>query len=443
MAAPPNDLPDDLITAFGLTIVADRFPDPELRLTPAGRDRINQALARELDQLGQPVEAVMRRAGQRTGCVVRAVIVLVHIDERVAAVHLAVASGLLVSKAALLAVRKMTELGALASAAAYIADIEAQPDLPLWLRRGLLDIRVKDRLALKPADHRFYVPGDIPATLDEALARLPAPGITWVPAALSDALIRLRGLEGADAADFRARLEWGKAVQEYLLFLSFYVSPRGGGPDRGTAGPENDAIWALWDQFRDRIDVPDLTPLMQAVGQGRSVVLTSAHAGLPTLAPHIMRPTGLPLIGVSTYADTDLTHPAEKTLGLRGNFHADFLKAVKILRRDPHLVQLLPDGGVGDMVTKPFLDTQLDLGQGAAVMAWQGRAAVFFFSSRIEDGRIRLYLRQGPVAEKGGDRAAFDTAFYDFYLGCLQDIVMGPPESMAPEAGFWPALAAT
>ncbi len=435
----------DLIACFGLEIDADRFPDPELHLTLEGRDKINDALAHEIGKLGQEPQVVARRKGQRIGCMVRAVIVLVHIEERVAAVHLAVASGLTVSKAALLAARKMTELGALASAQAYISDIESQPDLPLWLRRGLLDIRVKDRLALSPADHGFYIPGEIPATLDEAFARLPAPGVTWVGETIAAAILRLRGLDApdkaAEAAAFRARLEWGKAAVDYLVFLSFYTSERGGGPARGSAGPENDAIWALRDQLGDRIDLPDLSPLLAAVEAGRSVILTSSHSGLPTLAPHIMRPTGMPLIGVSTYAPTDLDHPREKTLGLRGNFHANFLRAVKILRRDPHLVQLLPDGGVGDMVTKPFLGTELELGQGAAVMAWQGRAAVFFYGSRLEEGRIRLFLRQGPVADKGGDRAAFDAAFYEFYLGCLDEIVMGPPESMAPEAGFWPALA--
>ena len=435
----------DLIASFGLTIDPDRFPEPQLRLTPEHRDKIAEALAHEVGKLGLPVDVIVRRAGQRTGCLVRAVIVLVHVEERVAAVHLAVAAGFLVSKAALLAARKMAELGALTSAQAYISQIEAQPDLPPWLTRGLLDIRVKDRLALGPADHAFYVPGEIPATLDEALARLPGPGVSWVAPTIATAILRLRGLntpdKAAEAEAFRARLDWGKAAVDYLVFLSFYTSDRGGGPARGSAGADNDAIWALMDQFRDRIDLPDLGPLMAAVEAGRSIILTSSHAGLPTLAPHIMRPTGLPLIGVSTYAPTDLTHPREKTLGLRGNFHADFLKAVKILRRDPHLVQLLPDGGVGDMVTKPFLETELELGQGAAVMAWQGRAAVFFYGSRLEEGRIRLFLREGPVADKGGDRAAFDAAFYDFYLGCLKEIVMGPPESMAPEAGFWPALA--
>ena len=36
-----------------------------------------------------------------------------------------------------------------------------------------------------------------------------------------------------------------------------------------------------------------------------------------------------------------------------------------------------------------------------------------------------------------GKEEVFERAFYDFYLGCLRQIVTGPPEDMAPNGGFW------
>jgi len=401
---------------------------------------IGAALGREMEALDLTPAQLARRPRPRTGCIVRAMLALQRAQDKVAAVHLAVASGLERPQVVIAAARMMTELRAHASARAFMAGLEADPDLPLLVRRNFLDLRIHSRLGLRPSDHAIFVPGPVPDSLAAALATMPRPGIEWTHPVMAAAIVARRGLSGAAAAEFRRGLDWGRAVQDYLTFLMFYTAPDGG-PPADAGGADNAAIHALAGQIRDLVVLPEPNPLVAAAATGRGLVLTSAHTGLPLLAPRIMRPAGLPLFGISAQAPTDLTSTFAKTLGAHGNFHNDFLKAVKLLRREPHLCQLMPDGGVGEgLVEKPFMGSILRLGPGAAVIAWQTRAAVFFFSTRWQDGKLHIYVRTGPVAEKGGDRAAFETAFYDFYLGCLEEVVMGAPENMTPGNGFWPAL---
>lgn len=432
--------PGTVCAAFGLDLDPGRFPDERLFLTPSGAARIEDRLAAEIARIGLEPDRVASRPRQRQGCLVRMVQAL-HRDGRQAeAAHLAAASGIGRPQVTVTAARAMLELRARDAAGAYIAGLEADPGLALPVRRNFLDLRIHNRLGLKPSDHAIFVPGEIPATLAEALARMPAPGIEWTHPVMLAAVLKTRGLEGAAADDFAARVDRGRAALDYLTFLSFYAAERGG-PPPGTGGADNAAVHALAAQVAGLIDLPDPNPLAAAAAAGRGIVLTSAHAGLPLVAPYVMRPAGLPVFGISAQAATDLTHPVAKTLGAHGNFHHDFLRAIKILRRTPHVCQLMPDGGVGgELVEKPFRGGTVKLGPGAAVIAWQTRAAVFFFSTRWRDGRLRIWLRTGPVAEAGGDRAAFEAAFYDFYLGCLDEIVMGAPEDMAPGSGFWPAL---
>ncbi|QEW23971.1 Vi polysaccharide export protein VexE (plasmid) [Marinibacterium anthonyi] len=440
------DGPDDLFGAFELDIQPTRFAEPALLLGPEQSQRLAGALAQGLDRVGQDIgvkpKVVLARPGSRRRVVLETVFALHDAGALVECVHLSAASGLTHARMLYLWVRALEQLRATTSLMALITRLESDPELPSKIRRNLLDLRMHNQTGLIAADHQVFVDGPVPATLAEALKTLPAPGIDWVPPRMVLSLALERGLEGDAAQAFAARLNWGRAAVDYLTFLKYYAWPASGGPQPGQGGPDDGAVRALAGQLKALMVLPDPNPLVAAAKAGKSIVLVSAHAGLTVVAPWIMLDAGLPLIGISAKSPTDLTHPREKTLGTHGNFQADFLKAVKILRREPHLVQLLPDGGFGGAsLTHRFRGRDLALGQGAAMMAWQGQAAVFFFGTRWrDDGRMEIYVETGPVAEKGGDRAAFDTAFYDFYLGCLDAIVMGPPENMAPGGGFWRCL---
>lgn len=435
-----------LLAAFGLDLPADRFPDPVLALTPEILDRIVASLREGVgmvaQELGVTPKVVLNRPGSRRRVVLEAVFRLHDAKHMVDCAHLAAASGLTHPRLLFIWVRALEQLRATQSLVALIARLEADPALPAKTRRNLLDLRMHNQTGLIAADHQVFMEGRPPATLAEALRRLPAPGIDWVTPRMAQVLASERGLSGEAALDFARRLNWGRAAVDYLAFLKYYAWPASGGPEPGQGGPDDAAVRALAGQLKALMVPPDPNPLVAAARAGKSIVLVSAHAGLTVVAPWIMTETGLPLLGISAKSPTNLTDPKEKTLGTHGNFQADFLKAVKILRREPHLVQLMPDGGLGGAsATHLFRGRELALGQGAVTMAWQGQAAVFFFNTRWrDDGRMEIYVETGPVAEKGGDRAAFDRAFHDFYLGCLDAIVMGPPEDMAPGGGFWRCL---
>ncbi|MGV6848832.1 MAG: hypothetical protein ACWA5A_10735 [Marinibacterium sp.] len=454
--------PDAVLDAFGVRPVADRFADAALIADDDSAGAIAAALLEAAQAAGLDPLRAARRPGPRRKCVVGAVGALYRAGAYRDCAHLAVASGETHRRVRAQTARALEALSATEALSTYLATCEADPDLPAALRRNFLDIRLHSWLGLTSADHRVFVPPSepetgsdkgesVPGTLAEALARLPAPGINWIMPRMEAGLLRLRGLDTAGqeaaAAEFLARLRWGRAAQDYISFLGHYLAPRARArPAPGPEGPRDHArIRALADQIGDLMDLPDTNPMAEAAAKGRSVALMSAHAGLPTLAPAVIWPTGLPLIGISASAPTDLADPVIKTVGARGNFNLDMVRAVKILRREPHVIEILPDGGFGGVpVMQDLLGRQIPLGPGAEMMVWQGRAATFFFSTHWRDGRIAIRLQPGPVANGGDDaaRAAFRAEFYGFYMARLKEIVLGPPENMAPGGGFWPHLTA-
>ena len=60
----------------------------------------------------------------------------------------------------------------------------------MTVRRNFLDLRIHNRLGLRPEDHAVFVPGPVPATLAEAFATMPRAGFEWTHPVMAAAITR-------------------------------------------------------------------------------------------------------------------------------------------------------------------------------------------------------------------------------------------------------------
>lgn len=430
----------DVITAFGLTLDPDRFGAPGLALPGDGQDRITTALRQAAADAGIDLKARRQRPGPLRTALLEAMVALRDQDHVLESLHLAAAVAQPHPKVAMMQAQLLKKLEARDVLATFLAAQLDNPDLPAASRRSMWEMQMREKnmgASGAVGDHATYMDGPLPATLAEALDRLPGSRDDWVAPQLADMLVDLNGLSGAAAETYRARLNWGAAAQEYITFLTRHRGAPDEAPDAETA-----QLRRLAQGLRQLVRLPDPNPLTAARALDKSIVLTTAHLGVGTVGGFLVNPLRMPQVTISANAETNFDNPQRLLLGTQGNAQVNFLKLIKIVRKGRYLVRVLPDGVAGSEPRRaPFLGTEVDLGPGAAVLAWQASAATYFFGTRWQDGALQIYVHAGPVAEKGGDRAAFEAAFYDFYLGCLTEIVTGPPEDITPRGAFWRRLA--
>ncbi len=446
---------------FKIKLDPEQFDDPKLVFGPEAESRIAAALTQVLERANvrtpARAAAALSRPGVRQRAVLHGMAILKARKHMVECVHLGASlgenygevpdEGGAPMRPKLMAMQAvaMNDLQALKALGTLIETYEKDPSLPADLRRNLSEVRMRNSLGFEPSDHSLYVPGPVPDTLAEALEGLPGDRTDWIAPEMVSALAQVQDKEtGPGAQAFAQKLIWGRAAREYFSFLTRYA-----GQSKPLSGASSEAmadhrIRALADELHDVVQLPDPNPLLKAAESGRTVVLLAAHAGITDLSRDLLSVVDLPVVQIAAHTKTNLSNPRLLKLGTHGNFQADFLKVVKACRKNPHLVRLFPDGGKGgDQEMVNVAGRLVPVGKGGAMLARQARAQVMFFGTRWRQGKLQFYVHKGPRAEKGVSAAEFDTAFFEFYAKCMEEIAMGPPENMSPGGGFWPHLAGT
>lgn len=173
------------------------------------------------------------------------------------------------------------------------------------------------------------------------------------------------------------------------------------------------------------VDV-DLQPLLEAVLQGRNVILLRAHAGI---VPHSlgMEALGVPLVLIGR--DTPIL-PGWRYLNTTSDDTRtfEFLKLSKSLRKTQQLVMVYPDGPDGsDFLYIPFRGHQLRIALGPAWLASQRDSQFFFLAGHIEKDHIRAEFRPGPCVGPDMPREVLQQVYVDFFKTNFETILDGDP----------------
>ena len=252
---------------------------------------------------------------------------------------------------------------------------------------------------------------------------------------------RLAQLNGRapDDADFSRRLKWGTALHHRIFHLRRLVQLVEQKPAPHRTAAENCAI-KLIQSFQKLVLPFDMEPLVKQIASGRSAMVTQGHAGLSTLHDGGLSRLQVPY-SVIAHSVGPAFRPDDFHLATGGPHVAmEFAKLAKLMRAQPRVVRVFPDGGAGETSEIAVCGRPVHIGRGAAALAYLGKAATYFSGSHRNESGFAFILIPGPVATDYGDRESFERDFGAFYASCLEQIVLGPPEDMAPDGGFWPRL---
>lgn len=263
----------------------------------------------------------------------------------------------------------------------------------------------------------------------EGIENLPAPKIDdlllkWTYARRKDKSIGF--------ADFEKRAAWGHNASQ---FIRDYLGALSKADDLGF---DPDQLKSLRHEAGSICEEIDFSVMTDTLASGRSIVVTIAHVGFMNLLVRQFRDVDFPLVHIGANSVKADKATNDNYFLARGNVQAAFLKLIKKLRKEPAVVLIAPDGPYGsDMKDLDFLGTQIQLAQGAPMIAYQTKAKSVYLGSTWSGDTVKPYFREGPTPTTETDRETWNDTWFEFYLNCMKEVVEGPPENMRLYSGIW------
>lgn len=311
---------------------------------------------------------------------------------------------------------------------------DSSPALRELVRNFLRLNNIERNICPKVEHFADFVP-DIEATKNNPFLCPPLNGPFPMVSLIWPTIARLNGIESEDQ-EFQDRIRWGSAVQRQILFLRRLCGVLNAKP-LGLRTVQEKTAFEVLAALNSALVPPEREPLLKDIEGGRSIVLVHAHAGMSGVSN-----MGLPLgntpqsmvarAAAKAHREQDFNL---KTLG--PNVALEFAKLVKAMKKEPRIVQIFPDGGDGETSIVSVCGRDVQIGRGAALLAHAAKASVYFCGSHWTGQKFDLCLTRGPNGDEYSSKLAFEAEFLEFYGSCLEAIVLGPPEDMAPDGGFW------
>lgn len=292
------------------------------------------------------------------------------------------------------------------------------------------------RIAACPDDHE-WIWGEISEDLRAKITRLESAKVSnLLPGKTVDFLYHHRNDITMSKGEFIERLNWGASAQKYVRYLHKCASHISAQRVLGKAISERDLkILALRNQIPALRMSPDLFEINTACRNRKSIVVLMAHAGLLGIPDALFRTTGLPLTTMSRRAGNSEIPGNFNISSQDENIALKFLTLIKMMKKQPRLVRIFPDGADGDTIDATVFERKIRIGRGAASIAFHTGAATFFSTNRWTGTGIAHDMIPGPVREDGMSAEDYQSLFCRFYAGCLEGVISGPPEDIGDDIG--------
>ena len=201
--------------------------------------------------------------------------------------------------------------------------------------------------------------------------------------------------------------------------------------------------WWRWapkrtDELLALVDPPDLTPIREAIGQGRGCLLACAHVGATAAGVEFLQRSGLPFTSVG-FAGSErvVDGPRERRITLTSNRTAT-IRAVLNGLRSGDCIAWSVDSPVGATVTCDLLGHPLRMVAAAPKFAARHASASFWCQALWRRDRIVIEIERLPDRVAGEFEADWTNRWYGAYLKRLERVVRGDPRNLlCLAAGMW------
>jgi tetratricopeptide (TPR) repeat protein len=259
----------------------------------------------------------------------------------------------------------------------------------------------------------------LPATLKEGLRAIwQQVGKSQSPESAVDWAWEHADREKWDHGEWLAAVEWGRWAHPLLVDWWRWA------PERA------DEILAL-------IDPPDLTPIREAIAQGRGCVLACAHVGAVSVGVEFLQRSGLPFTSVG-FAGTErvVEHRRERRITITANRVAT-ARAVRNALIAGDVIAWTMDSPVGETVTFELLGRPMRFVAAPPKFIARYASASFWCQTLWRGDRIVIEIERLPDYVAGESDEDWTRRWYGAYLNRLERVVRGDPRNLLCLAGMW------
>lgn len=231
-----------------------------------------------------------------------------------------------------------------------------------------------------------------------------------------------------------AKLLWGLAANRLLQIVGAVMTYE---PDPVQDQPWFDALLSRQmrrTRFHELFDVQDTEPLLARLSAGQSVLVAGFHASVDLGLSRFLYSQGYPVAGIAKDARVGLD---PRNLGVSTSSPGTgtaLLKLAKAARSSPRVIYIFPDGGDGEQLERQCLGKTVQIGRGAAALAFYGKTVVYFARHHWSGRQFVTRLIPGPSPTDYGNLEEFETAFADATVAHMVEIIQSPPEDIGT---FW------
>ena len=264
----------------------------------------------------------------------------------------------------------------------------------------------------------------------------PLPPDMKVPGARSNARQRLAlALAVPMDPDRDARTGRGDAVIERVRWLNRAAEAATLWPDDPRAG----ALRAFHDRVTSEVVRADLSGLLQARDEGRSLIVLLSHMA-PNFAIAPPDDLGLPWVIVAHASNGESSADFLSTVGTIGEVNLAFLSLAKRLSRQQTGVAIFPDGqSGGSRVDTEILGLPISLGVGAAALARRRPSRLFYARRLATTDHLKVIYEPGPDLGPEVSQTQAETMLLNFYIDRFSDHLRAPPEQIGTPTAFHPS----
>ena len=261
---------------------------------------------------------------------------------------------------------------------------------------------------------------------------------------------QLRDIRQDQAPAFADQIAWSLAAAHFVKYV-YGVETRAlqrSDPPVASSRTEQSLLdFAV--QLRAEIARSDLSLLKNLRDQGRSILLLGSHLGLlePSLTDlaHLGMPLALIHSGNQLLRHQTLRNPPKAMVDIRTRDNPalpfELLKLAKRQRSEQFLTRIYPDGGHSDATRQIDLGgRRIEIGTGAAVLAYYGRAQLVFSKSRWTGQGWVADLQLGPDLAQAGSLEVAGDLLAGFYAEQLNAALLGPAADIGGHGGALPQL---
>jgi tetratricopeptide (TPR) repeat protein len=204
--------------------------------------------------------------------------------------------------------------------------------------------------------------------------------------------------------------------------------------------------WWRWapqraDEILALVEPPDLTPIREAIAQGRGCILACAHVGAISVGVEFLQRSGLPFTSVG-FAGTErvVERQRERRITITANRVAT-ARGVRNALIAGDVIAWTVDSPVGETVTFDLLGRPMRFVAAPPKFVARYASASFWCQSLWRGDRIVFEIERLPDHVAGESDDDWTRRWYGAYLNRLERVVRGDPRNLQCLAGMWLSFA--